>query len=131
MNIGATKAFLLRTELDALYTHITFDYLSDVGRAGLVRQMTQNAEYRETGQQTGERVQRRNNGRITVHIVLEAIERRIHNQVAEAHGQREKALRDGRIPNLCANAARASNASNVNQSKLKCGKNTPAMCAVC
>lgn len=98
-----------------LCAYITFDYLSNVGRAGLVCQMAQNAENRETGQQTGERVQRRNNGRITVYIVLKAIERRVHNQVAKAHGQREKALRDGRIPNLCANARRTMHQMSINQ----------------
>lgn len=78
----------------------TFNHLTDIGCAALVRQMPQYTEYREAGQHRCECVQCRDNCRISINIVIESIERCVHYQIPETNGQREEALRDCRIPNL-------------------------------
>lgn len=78
----------------------SLDDLGDVVGADFVRQMPQNAEYSHSGQQRRERVDARHNRRVTVHVVIESVERCIHDEVAEADGQREEALRHRLVPNL-------------------------------
>lgn len=63
-------------------------------------QMTQNAENGYSRQQRCECVQRGDDRRISIHIVIEFIERRVHNQITKAHSQREEALRYCRVPHL-------------------------------
>lgn len=82
------------------HSRSTFYDRLDVVGVHFMRQMTQNAENRATGQYWCECVQRSNNRRIAVHIMVEFIERRVHDDIAEANGQREEALHDSLIPHL-------------------------------
>lgn len=76
------------------------DHIANVIGANFMCQMTQNAEYRNARNQRCEGIQRCHNCRIPIHIVFEFIERRVHNQIAKAHGQREETLCNRCIPNL-------------------------------
>lgn len=75
-------------------------YLHDVRVAHLISEIAENAENCAASHQRGERVEQRDNVGVTVDVLVETIVRRVHDDVAEADGQREEALGDGVIPNL-------------------------------
>lgn len=69
-------------------------HIANIVGADFVRQVTQNTENRHARQQRRECVQSGNDGCISIHIVIEFIERWVHNQIPETHGQREKATKE-------------------------------------
>lgn len=81
-------------------TGSTFDHTANVFVAGHIGQMPENAEYCDAGQHWCWCVQYGHNICIAIYIMIEFVEWRVHDDIAKAHGQWEKALRDGRIPNL-------------------------------
>lgn len=62
--------------------------------------MSQDTKYRASSQQGGNRVQTGHNQCIPVHIVAELVEGGVHNDVAEAHGQRVEALGHCCVPDF-------------------------------
>lgn len=78
----------------------SFDHTTNIICANLMRQVSQNTEDRESGQQRGGCVQQSYNCGIAIDIVTELVEGRVHDDVAKADGQRVEALCDGGIPHL-------------------------------
>lgn len=76
------------------------DHLGDVCGAGLVRQVAEDAEDGAAGDHRGEGVQRRDDVDVSVDVVAELVERRVHHDVAEADRQREEHLGDRSEPDL-------------------------------